>query len=108
MPQPNGEPKAAKSSVQAVTKKDYLSLASFLEGRDSGRRILSKERHGATLRTSGDLYANREYVAAYECFKPAYDKVVSDMQRVLARNVEFEANKLAKQQQKPVAVAKEN
>ena len=46
-------------------------------------------------------------MAAYECFKPAYDKVVGDMQRVLARNVEFEANKLAQRQHVPIAVAKE-
>ena len=53
------------------------------------------------------MYGNREYVPAYECFKPAYENVVSDMQRVLARNIEFEANKLAQKQHVPIAVAKE-
>ena len=53
------------------------------------------------------MYGNREFVSAYECFKPAYEKVVGDMQRVLARNIEFEANKLAQKQRVPIAAAKE-
>ena len=59
------------------------------------------------MRAAADLHEYREYVAAYECFKPAYDKVVADMQRILARNPEFEANKLATRERKPLAVAKE-
>jgi hypothetical protein len=108
MPQPNSANEAVKSAAQAVTKRDYLSLASFLEGRDSLQRVHKKATHGEALRTAGEMYENREYVSAYECFKPVYDKVVSDMQRVLARNTEFEANQLAKKQQRSIAAAKEN
>ena len=35
-------------------------------------------------------------------------KVVADMQRIIARNPDFEANKLAPQQRKPLAAAKEH
>ena len=87
---------------------DYVSLANFLEGRTRVQRVHKKESHGAALRKAGEMYENREYVSAYESFKQVYDKVVSDMQRVLARNLEFEANKLARELQKPVSVAKEN
>jgi hypothetical protein len=97
-----------KSNVQAATKKDYVSLASLLEGRENVQRVQKKDPHGEALRTSGELYANREYVSAYECLKPAYDKVVADMRRVLARNMDFEANKVATQQRTSLAVAKEN
>jgi hypothetical protein len=100
--------KSAKPDVQAVTKNDFVSLASFLEGREGGQRVHKKSPHGEALRSAGQLYENREYVAAYESYKPVFDKVTNDMQRILARNVEFEANKLARQQQKPLAVAKEN
>ncbi len=97
-----------KSGVQAVTKKEYASLASVLEGREGVQRVHKKEPYGDALRTTGEMYGNREYVAAYECFKPVYDKVVADMQRITARNLEFEANKLAKVQRTPLAIAKEN
>jgi hypothetical protein len=53
------------------------------------------------------MYENREYIAAYERFKPVYDKVVTDMQRVLTRNADFEANKLARELRKPLPAAKE-
>jgi hypothetical protein len=93
---------------QPVTRDDYLSLAGLLQGKGGVQRVLKKDPHGEALRTAAEMYENREYVAAYECFRPACDKVVSDMQRILARNVEFEANKLARDQRKPLAVAKEN
>jgi hypothetical protein len=56
---------------------------------------------------AAEMYANREFVAAYERFRPVHDKVLADMQRVLARNLEFEANKFAKEQRKSLAAAKE-
>ncbi len=108
MPQPNPANKAAKSGAQAVTKNDYLALATFLAGGESVQRVYKRDPNGEAVRTAGEMYGNREFVPAYECFKPAYEKVVSDMQRVLARNVEFEANKLARQLRKPLVVAKEN
>lgn len=95
------------ANTAAVTKTDYLSLASFVAGKDNSR-MLSKDRHSENLRVAAGMYEDREYVAAYECIKPVHDKVVSNMQRVLARNVDFEANKLAKELRKPIAVAKEN
>lgn len=104
---PSSAHKAAQSIVQPVTRSEYDFLATLLEGKENIQRIQKKDPHGEALRTTGQMYENREYVAAYECFKPAYDKVVADMQRILARNVEFEANKLARMQQKPLALAKE-
>ena len=71
-----------------------MSLGNFLEGRTKVQRVYKKESHSAALRKAGELYESRDYVSAYESFKQVYDKVVSDMQRVLARNLEFEANKL--------------
>jgi hypothetical protein len=91
----------------AVTKTDYLSLATFAAGKDNSR-LLSKDRHSESLRAAAQQFENRDYVGAYECVKPVYDKVVANMQRVLARNLDFEANKLAKELRKPVAVAKQN
>jgi hypothetical protein len=108
MPQPDSAQKADKSSHQAVSKKDYQSLASVLEGKESLQRVHRKDPHGSTLRTAGELYENREYVAAYENFKPVYDRVVPDMQGFCARNAEVEATKLARQQQKSLAAAKES
>ena len=70
--------------------------------------MFKRDPNGEAVRTAGELYENREYVAAYESFKPAYDKVVADMQRVLARNIEFAANELAQKLRKPLAAAKEN
>ena len=99
---------AAKSSVPIVSKADYVSLGNFLEGRTKVQRVYKKESHSAALRKAGELYESRDYVSAYESFKQVYDKVASDMQRVLARNLEFEANKLARELQKPVSVAKTN
>src|SRR5262245_12182608 len=107
MPQPNSGNKAAKVGAGAVTKNDYLSLAAFLSGSESTQRMFKRDPNGEAVRETAELYGNREYVAAYECFKPAYENVVSNMQRVLARNIEFEANKTARQQQVSLAVAKE-
>ena len=103
---PNSANQPVKSGAQAVAKQDYVSLANFLEGRDSAQRVHKKDPHREALRTTGELVENREYVSAYECLKPVYDKVVSDMQRILARNFEFEANKLAREQRTPLAAAK--
>lgn len=99
---------AGKSDNKVVGRNDYLAAAEFLESREGGQRMHKKEPQSRALRGAGELYGNREYVAAYECFKPVYDKVVHDMQRVLARNAEFEANKLAKETQRPLAVCKKN
>lgn len=96
---------AAKSAALPVASKEYLALANFIQGKD---RVYKKDPHAEAVRSAAELYDHREYLAAYECIKPAYDKVVADMQRVLARNVEFEANKLAKAQRKPIATAKDN
>jgi hypothetical protein len=90
-----------------ITKADYLMLAALREGRESVQRIHKKDPTGQAVRAAGDLYENRQYVAAYEQFKPAYDRLMSDMQRVLARNPEFEANKFAREQRKPLPVAKQ-
>lgn len=108
MPQPNSANTPAKSDAKAVTKMDYLALATFLEGRRSVQRIHKKESYGAVLRAAAEFYGKREYVLAYESFNPVCDRVVGEMQRVLARNFEFEANKLAKEQQTPLAAAKES
>jgi hypothetical protein len=105
MPQPKQVHDAAKNAAPPVSTKEYLALANFIQGKD---RVYKKDPHAEAVRTAAELYDHRDYVAAYECFKPAYDKVVTDMQRVLARNIEFEANKLAKAQRKPIATAKEN
>ena len=94
--------KAVPSNVSAVTKADYFGLAALREGKDSMQRVHKKDSAGQALREAGEFYENREFVAAYEQFKPAYEKIVSDMQRVLARNIE-----LAKELQKPLAVAKQ-
>jgi hypothetical protein len=108
MPQPSSLQKAAQSGVPAITKENYLSLAGFLEGKERIQRVHKKEPHAEALRKAGEMYGNREYVAAYECVKPLCDKVVTEMQRVLARNLDFEANKLAKEQRKSLAAAKES
>ena len=105
MPQQN-PPKSAKLNALVVSKADYVGLAALREGRESMQRVHKKDPAGQAMRTAGELYEKREFVAAYEHFKPAYDKVVSDMQRVLARNIEFESNKVAKEQRKPLAAAK--
>jgi hypothetical protein len=101
MPEPN-------SAQKVVSQEDYLFLASLLEGKGRIQRVHKKEPHGQSLRNAGEMYGNREYVSAYECLKPAYDKVVSDMERILARNLEFEANKVAREQRKPLSVVKRN
>src|SRR6476469_9720341 len=107
MPTHNPANKGAKSGVQAVTTNDFTSLASFLAGGEKTQRVFKRDPHGEAVRTAAELYGNREYVAAYECFKPAYDKVVGDMQRVLARNLDFEVNKLAQRQGISASAAKE-
>jgi hypothetical protein len=99
--------KVSSAGAAPVSKKDYLALAALLGGRESVQRVFKRDAHGEALIAAGQLYENREFVAAYERFKPAYDKIASDMQRVLARNVEFEANKVAQGQRKPLAAAKE-
>ena len=106
MPQPSSIIRA-KADGPGVTKDNYLSLASFLEGNVRNPFARKKNPQGEALREAGERYGRLDFVAAYMCFKPAHEKAVSDMQRVLARNVEFEANKLAKSQQKPLAAAKE-
>jgi hypothetical protein len=107
MPLPYSAHNAAKPGGQAVTKNDYLALAGFLLGSESTQRVYKRDPNGEAVRATAELYGKREYVPAYERFKPAYEKVVSDMQRVLARNVEFEANKLAQKQHVSLGVAKE-
>ena len=107
MPKPNQTTSQAKSGDKAVTKNDYLSLAGFLLGGESTQRVYKRDPNSEAVRTTAQLYGNREYVAAYECFKPAYERIVTDMQRILARNIEFEANKLAQKQRVPIAAAKE-
>ena len=107
MPKPNQANNESQAGGKVVTKNDYLALAGFLEGSESAQRVFKKDPNGEAVQTTAELYGNREYVAAYESFKPAHERVVSDMQRVLARNVEFEANKLAQRQHVPIAVAKE-
>lgn len=96
----------AKSDNPPVRSSEYATLASVLERKDSAERVLKKDPHGETLRAAGELYANREYVAAYEAFRPVYDKLGADLERILTRNVEFEANKLASKQRMPLAMAK--
>jgi len=93
---------------QPVNKDNYLFLAALLEGKDSLQRVQKKVPHGTALRAAAEMYENRDYVAAYEAVKPAYEKTIADMQRVLARNAEFEANKLAREQHKPLPAAKEH
>jgi hypothetical protein len=105
MPKPNSANDAGKP---AVTKNDYLFLSSLLAGRDSMQRVGKKEPRGRILRTCGEMYESRDYVAAYESFKPVYEKIVADMERVLARNLDFEANELAKERRIPVAAARDN
>jgi hypothetical protein len=108
MPQPNSGNKTAKAGLGVVTKNDYLSAAAFLLGSESTQRVSAKkDPNGEAVRETADLYANREYVEAYERFKPAYESVMANMQRVLARNIEFEANKIARQQRVALPVAKE-
>ena len=108
MPQPRSTPNAGPPGNSPVSKDSYFGLANVVEGKDKIQRMQKKEVRSEALRNAGELYENREYVAAYECFKPVYDKITADMQRVLARNIEFEANKLAREQRKPIAAAKEN
>ncbi len=96
------------STAKAITKSDYLSLATFLRSRAKHQRVQKRDPNGEAVQTAADHYEHREFVAAYESFRPAYDRVVTDMQRVLARNAEIEAKKLAAQQSKSLAVAKDN
>jgi hypothetical protein len=107
MPPTNSRDQTVESPIQAITKQAYWRLAEFLEGKERMQRVHKKNPHGEALRQAGELYDTREYVAAYQCFEPVYDKVVGDMQRVVARNVEFAANKLAGEQRLSLAAAKE-
>jgi hypothetical protein len=107
MPQPSSVQKASKPGAPAITKENYFALAAFLEGSQRIQRVHKKEPHAESLRKAGELYGSREYVAAYESFRPLCDKVVREMERVLARNLDFEANQIAKEQRKSLAAAKE-
>jgi hypothetical protein len=107
MPQPSSVQKT-KPGASAVTKENYLALAAFLEGSQRIQRVHKKEPHAESLRRAGEMYGNKEYVAAYDDFKPLCERVVTEMQRVLARNLDFEANKLAKEQRKTLSAAKES
>jgi hypothetical protein len=100
--------KTTKTDTQGITKDNYLALAGFLEGKERIQRVQKKTPHSEAVRRAAEMYEKRDYVAAYESLRPVYDKVVSDMQRILARNLEFEANKMASEQRVPLAVAKEN
>jgi hypothetical protein len=104
----NRDTKHASPAARAITKSDYLSLAAFLRSRAKLQRVQKRDPNGEAVQIAADHYEDREFVEAYECFKPAYDHVVTDMQRVLARNAEIEAKKLAAQQSKSLAVAKDN
>ena len=106
---PSGPPGGTgKSIAKPITAADYFSLASFLHRREQLQRGVRHESQSEAIRTAGEQFEHREYVAAYETFKPVYDRIVTDMQRVLARNSELEAKKMAAQQGKSLAVAKEN
>jgi hypothetical protein len=104
----NRDTKQAAVGGKTITKSDYLSLAAFLRSRAKLQRIQKRDPNGEAVQAAADQYEDREFVAAYESFKPAYDRVVTDMQRVLARNVDIEAKKLATQQSKSLAVARDN
>jgi hypothetical protein len=101
MPQPT--PKQPQPGNQAVGKQSFLLLANVLQGRDRYK----KDPHSDAVRQAGQAYEERDFVAAYEIFRPVYEKVAGDMQRVLARNPESEANKLSHEQRKPLAAAKD-
>ena len=107
---PQGKPanKNAKQTAKPITAADYFSLAAFLQRREQQHQGHKRDRLSEAIHTAGELYDNREYVAAYETFKPVYDHIVSDMHRVLTRNIELEAKKLAAHQSKSLAAAKEN
>jgi hypothetical protein len=107
MPQPPPSHTGVTAGSKPVTADDYRFLASLLEGRGL-QRIQKKDPSGQALRAAGEMYEDREYSDAYDSFKPVYDKIAADMQRVLTRNLEFAANKLAKERQMPLAAAKEN
>jgi hypothetical protein len=95
------------TAAQPVAKRDYLNLAALLGGRESLNRVQKKDSFTKALSNAGEQYEKREFVDAYESLQPVYDKVIADMQRVLARNAEFEANKVAKEQRKTLSAAKE-
>ncbi len=101
MPQPT--PKQPQPGNQAVGKQSFLLLANVLQGRDRYK----KDPHSDAVRQASQAYDDRDFVAAYVSFKPVYEKVAGEMQRVLARNPELEANKLSHDQRKPLAAAKE-
>lgn len=89
-----------------LTKDSFLSLATLLESNTRNPYARKKNSQAEALREAGERFGRLEYVAAYKLFKPTHEKVVTDLQRLLARNPDFEANKLVKEQQKPLAVAK--
>jgi hypothetical protein len=105
--QPHAAGKTATAGAAPVTKNDFLLLAALLGGKDNLHRGQRQDFYTKALNAAGELYEKREFVSAYESFQPVYDRIIADMQRVLARNAEFEANKVAKEQRKPLAAAKE-
>lgn len=107
MAQPSSIQQGAPSSVKGITKDSFVALANLLEGNTRNPFARKKNPQAEALREAGDLYQQMKFVAAYQVFKAAHEKVVSDMQRVVARNADFEANKLVKEQKKTLAAAKE-
>jgi hypothetical protein len=93
------------SGVRPVTKSDYVALATFI-GKGATQRVQKGELPDKVVREAGQLFENRDYAAAYDRLKPVYDKIVSDMQRVLARDVDLEAKRLATEMRKSVAAAR--
>jgi hypothetical protein len=63
LPQPKPGQNAAKSAALSVSTKEYLSLANFIQGKD---RVYKKDPHAEAVRTAGEMYDNREFVAASE------------------------------------------
>jgi hypothetical protein len=103
-----GANRDANAIAKPIAAADYFALAAFLQKREQIQRGHKRDPHSEAVRSAGELYQSKDYVRAYETFKPVYDRVATDMQRVLARNVELEAKKMAAQQGKSLAVAKEN
>jgi len=95
------------TAAQAVTKKDYLSLAAVFAERELFQQIHKEHSLGCALRAAAVQYEQRDYVSAYELFKPVYNRVMADVQRTLARDPNLEAAKLAKQRRHTLAVSKE-
>jgi hypothetical protein len=91
---------------QSGIEHDFLFLANLLDGRESMQRVQRRSPHGEALRRAAESYVDRDYVAAYESFQPACEKLVADMQRLLSRGLDDEVNKLVRERRKPAAEAK--